>query len=760
MVSASTIFYAIYFIYMFSLFIDWDFINTSECVFWTGIVAIFGSIFIIFLELSLNIEGHDLTGLSGTCLIMLLVVLLAAFGILLYSQHYTMNKLKTSIITKLQRRQFIPLNYQYGLDSQDIGLKLRITEYDIVPRDESRSLQEIWAQLMTRDSSQAKISRIMKQVLETDLTDSLDVSYNLLWYLCLSEEPFRTGLNRKERAYIVAADTTELREILGDDYIGAQDRASLIFAILSGQTIPHVPLSSRYEEVKHYNPRIVYNLAFIHNQMIDHTNGVYTVQGPYTFLSLQPASLIETIIANVDIECRSFRENYDALVERLGIGPVNNVETMNEDERIMHLQGELSLYHNVFTRDSETSPPPPLVSMDRHQIMDTLSAYTNVELIQTYEPRGKWASRSELMGLICDDVLNGPRWSIHSVLNCNNDNTININTIERHGDSDKYDPQDPTLSYGVHKNYRCFQASELTDSFTNYDGIFLFRIPDWTPGAIDPITGEPLIREFPLDSIKQLKVVLEQEGYSYNLTELLAKVQIGLDHMKSAEMQIRHMKQTLEQFTFEQRQIADLYMAWMFTYAMWMRFWKGPGHLWPLVKVNVTRETERARAQRSSPQERDEHVFIQESVRTAIIEMYESDSHLREWIEALPTIYYDFETTEASCAAHTIKSILDQIAIGEYCMGFGSDTILKTAYYYITMLLDYPQGPALDEFIERMFPQLQDLEYIAVTNQIITIRNPGLRLQILNDRLRVLQKPIPKQPSFNPSSYQNNVHVE
>lgn len=760
MVSASTIFYAIYFIYMFSLFIDWDFINTSECVFWTGIVAIFGSIFIIFLELSLNIEGHDLTGLSGTCLIMLLVVLLAAFGILLYSQHYTMNKLKTSIITKLQRRQFIPLNYQYGLDSQDIGLKLRITEYDIVPRDESRSLQEIWAQLMTRDSSQAKISRIMKQVLETDLTDSLDVSYNLLWYLCLSEEPFRTGLNRKERAYIVAADTTELREILGDDYIGAQDRASLIFAILSGQTIPHVPLSSRYEEVKHYNPRIVYNLAFIHNQMIDHTNGVYTVQGPYTFLSLQPASLIETIIANVDIECRSFRENYDALVERLGIGPVNNVETMNEDERIMHLQGELSLYHNVFTRDSETSPPPPLVSMDRHQIMDTLSAYTNVELIQTYEPRGKWASRSELMGLICDDVLNGPRWSIHSVLNCNNDNTININTIERHGDSDKYDPQDPTLSYGVHKNYRCFQASELTDSFTNYDGIFLFRIPDWTPGAIDPITGEPLIREFPLDSIKQLKVVLEQEGYSYNLTELLAKVQIGLDHMKSAEMQIRHMKQTLEQFTFEQRQIADLYMAWMFTYAMWMRFWKGPGHLWPLVKVNVTRETERARAQRSSPQERDEHVFIQESVRTAIIEMYESDSHLREWIEALPTIYYDFETTEASCAAHTIKSILDQIAIGEYCMGFGSDTILKTAYYYITMLLDYPQGPALDEFIERMFPQLQDLEYIAVTNQITTIRNPGLRLQILNDRLRVLQKPIPKQPSFNPSSYQNNVHVE
>jgi hypothetical protein len=97
-------------------------------------------------------------------------------------------------------------------------------------------------------------------------------------------------------------------------------------------------------------------------------------------------------------------------------------------------------------------------------------------------------------------------------------------------------------------------------------------------------------------------------------------------------------------------------------------------------------------------------------------------------------------------------------------MGFGSDTILKTAYYYITAVLEYPlesQGHALfDGFMERMLPQLQDIEYTTVTNQVANIHSPSFRLQVLNNRLHALQQPIPKQPAFSPSNYQNNVHIE
>jgi hypothetical protein len=758
------IFYVLYIVYLLALFVDWEFILNSDYAIWGALLILLTLIFITCVIATLYISGYQVLGLSavnGLYLTLILVGLLVIFGIILYYQYYTTNKLKATIMTKLGRREFIPLNYQYGRDSNEIGLRLQVTDAEMMPLGEPTSLQEVWSQLMANPT---RANAIIKKILGTELHDSIDVCYDLLWYFCLSENPFRTGLNNRETSYIVESNVPELRELLGPHYVGASNRASLIFAILSGQVIPETKPGPRYEDVKAYNPRIVYNLAFIQHQIINHTQGTYSVHGPYTYLALQAASPIETIIANVDVECRSVRETYDRLVERLGIGRVAGVETMAEDDRISHLQGELSLYHNVFTRGDNFGRPPPLPGLNRDQLNTILSYYTNVELIETYEPRSPWTSRAQLMSRICDDVLGNAKWSLHSVQHCNNDDTININTGDPHSESDKHDPQDPTLSYGVHRNYKCYQASELEACFREYDGIFLFRVPDWRPGATDPNTQAPVASEFTLDCVKQLDVLLKRERIRYNVEGLIAKIQTGLDYLKSAAMQTRHLKQALSEFTFEQRQVVELYLSWMFAYSMWMRFWRGPGSLWPLVRVNVTREADRNRGQRASPPERDEHIFIQEGVRTAIIEMYERDPILKNWVESLPTIYYDFETREASCATHSIKSILDQIAIGDYCMGFGSDTILKTAYYYITAVLEYPlesQGHALfDGFMERMLPQLQDIEYTTVTNQVANIHSPSFRLQVLNNRLHALQQPIPKQPAFSPSNYQNNVHIE
>jgi hypothetical protein len=753
MVSVVAIFYIFYFLYLFSLFVDWQFILNSQDAMWVIIIILFGLIFMICLVISVNIEGYNILNIRVVSLMLILCGLILLIGIAFYYQYYTENRIYHNIRVKVSHRDFTPINYQYGRDSQEIGMRLRVGDTEGIPRNESKTLQEIWEMLMT-DRSNNKIGRLMRKILGSELNDSIDVSYNLLWYLCISEEPFRNNLTNKEISHVISANITELYEILGDRYNGASDRASLIFTILSGQIIPESTIQDdRYEQIKQYDTSIVYNLAFIQNKIIDHENGTYNIHGPYKYLSSQPPSLIEGIISNV------INENFDELIERLGIGPINNLDNMTEDEKIAYIQGDLVSYSNVFTRDPNTEPPPDLLGFNPEQIYPTLLKYTNQELIEAYEPRGRWNSRIELIRLICKDATEGPKWSIHSVLNCNNDDTMNIMTGETHGDSNKHDLDDPTLSYGIQKNYRCYQASELEASFRDYDGIFMFRVPDWTRNAIDPITRNPLIREFPIESIKQLKSLLEK----YNIPGvrgLMDKIQHGLDLLKSANMQTRNLKQRLSGFTFEQKQIIDLYLSWMFTYSMWMRFWKGPGHPWPLTKVNVRRESERNQAHRSSPQERDEYIFIQEGVRTTIIEMYEKDPQLKDWIESLPTIYYDFDTGEASCATHNIKGVLDQIALGEYCMGFGSDTILKTAYYYITHVLDHTQGHSFDEFIERMIPRLLDLEYTSITNQLNSVQTPGIRLQVLNSRLRLLSQPIPKQPPFNPSSYQNNVHID
>ena len=781
MVSVATLCYIIYIIYLFSLLIDWQFIINSEYAIWGLLLILLTLIFVVCVIITLHIEGYKYFGLSGQYFGLILFGLIAVFGLILYYQYNTTNRLRTTIITKLTRKGIVPISYQYGRDSQEIARRLNVTNNRIIPRDESITLQEIWERLMSQNNSRqprSSVNKILKEVLSVEMNETMAVGHDLLWYLCISEDPFRINLNKKEISYLMKCNNNQLEELIDlahintEEYGGSRDRASLIFTILSGQLIPITRLMRSQEELSRHNPSIIYNLAFLHNKIIDHDQGTYSIHGPYTYLLMKEPSPIEEIISNIDIECRggggtippqSFTHEYNSLVDRLGIGPIANFDTMTEDEKIRFLQGELSLYHNVFNRDPGFEQPPDLIGLNRAGVMNILSYYTNIELIETYEPRDKWNSRADLIRIICDDVLAEPKWSINSVLNCNNDDTLNVILAERHGDINKYDHDDPTLSYGVHKNYRCFQASELEGCFTDYDGVFLFRVPDWTPNSEDPITRTPLIREFPLNSIKQLKELLESAINIDNRTSLIElnnKIGFGLNLMKSATMQTRQFKQRLGEFTFEQRQTVELYLAWMFTYSMWMRFWKGPGSPWPLTKVNIRREAERAREQRSSPEERDEHIFIQEGVRSAIIERYENDLQLKEWIESLPTIYYDFESREASCANHVIKSILDQIAIGDYCMGFGSDTILKTAYYYITTLLDYDQGSRFDEFIERMLPQLQDLEYTSVTNQLDSVNTPGLRLQILNDRLRILHQPIPKQPSFNPSRYQNNVHVD
>lgn len=779
MTLTTSIFYVIYVIYVISLLIDWNYALNNEYILW-GMALLFVSLLLVTCILSiLYFAGYQVFGIDGKYFVMIFLGLLFILGLIIFYQYYITTKTRDNIINKIHHTAFAPINYQYGRDSEEISARLHVGNNHAIHNGESKPLQEIWENLMT-SNSQSQIRILMKQILIPKLDEDIDVLYNLLWYLCISEDPFRNGLNKKEISYVLSSSNEELLDLIGPEYDGETDRASLIFVILSGQVttvqrnnMTEQAQQDRYNTIKQYDTNMVYNLSFGQNNMINHTAGSYSTLGPYTYLSLQPASPIEEITMNLTNELPlspDFTQDYNYIIEKLGIGPINGIDEMSVDDKITFLQRELSSYHNVFTRQEGmerpfdfrriADPNNMMLGQTRSQMVEVLSYYTNKELIDAYEPRDIWSSRSELFRIICDDVLGAPRWSIRSTLHCNNDDTMNIITCDTHGKCDKQDIDDPTLSYGVQKNYRCFQASELEASFRDYDGIFMFRVPDWSPTAIDPITQMPLMREFPIDAIKSLHRLLKKERNNYNVLELEAKVKQGLELMKSASMQTKNLRHQFDNFTFEQKQIAELYLAWMFTYSMWMRFWMGPGNPWPLVKPNGRRRTDRNGDRRSSPEERDEHIFIQEGVRTSIIEMYENDPVLKEWIESLPTIYYDFDTKEASCATHMIKGILDQIALGSYCMGFGSDTILKTSYYYITALLNYPQGRPFDDFITQILPRLLDLEYTIVANRLSNPDISGFKREVLNARNMEIQRPVFRQQPFDPSTYQNNIHTD
>lgn len=747
------IYLIIYFIYILSLLIDTQYIlNNPSIVFGIFLFAIFAVLFLTFLLMSLKAEGIKILDVKTSYLALIIGICIGSV-ILIAVWYYYSNQLNTvTLQQKYQQNHLIPLIYTYGRDSDDIRQKLNIDYLRayvgnilggfinfnhvsaVFAPDAHKTLEEIWEAHM---SEFEKLKSLYKQIFDQDFRDTPDVLYNLFWYLCISEEPLRNRLTVKEIQSVLALNNLELLELVQSNrikYEGATDRASLIFTILSGQVVEYQTsenFTERYELIKSYDPIVVYNLAFNHHKIINHDIGTYSILPPYIYLATQTPSTVEDIILQIDhTNCNDLIEKYQLVKGDYKI-----------KDKVNFVRHELSLYNNVFTRPSGIAAPPNLENLNNDAIDHVLSQYTNVELIDAYEPRFQWVSRNDLLRIIKSDVIGRPKWSFtHNY--CTNDDTMNVMSGTDHSEVDKDDITDPTVSYGVQKNYRCYQCSELEGAFNDYDGVFMFKVPDWTANSNIP-------REFPIDSIKQLLEILYK--CSWNVRSLINKIEYGLKQLKSAKMQTLALKREYDNFTQEEKDIVDKYLAWMFLYAMWMRFWKGPGNNWPTMRF-IDR--------RASVAERDEHVFIQEGVRTAIIELYENNDNLRTWINSLPVIYYDFETKEASCASHAIKETLDKIALGDYCMGFGSDTILKTGYYYITHLLEYPEGTDFMRFMDIMLPIITDLEYHVVTRQINNVREKSVRYQVLRERLTNLQRPLGSLQPFDPSTYRNNIHVE
>jgi hypothetical protein len=138
------------------------------------------------------------------------------------------------------------------------------------------------------------------------------------------------------------------------------------------------------------------------------------------------------------------------------------------------------------------------------------------------------------------------------------------------------------------------------------------------------------------------------------------------------------------------------------------------------------------------------------------MDTYESDPILRTFIDDLRTIYYEFETTEARPASHPLKDTIDSVVNGTHCMGFGSDTILKTSYYYITHLLNQT---SFDTYMTSMFPSIFQLEHDCVQTQLINAQPNTARYDVLQTRLQALLQPMVEAPRFVPADYENNFHV-
>jgi hypothetical protein len=471
-------------------------------------------------------------------------------------------------------------------------------------------------------------------------------------------------------------------------------------------------------------------------------------------------------------------DNVDELIDRYGV--VIHKSIRYRYFKLQRALNQIADYEDVFTRDPNISPPPRITDDNREGIRDILKKYTTLEIIQAYEYDSdhNWTDRDDLISNIIAESENGPVWSWRHK-HCQNDDTINIAEFELHGDIDKDNPSDPTLSYGVQNNYRCYQVNEIIEMLNQYPTEFI--VPDVNLNiniGIDSTTGLPYNNIFPRAAMRQLSRLLmdetktppEKTRNAPNILELREILSHRLPNNSPETDLIEDLILRFDNFTTEQQFQGELFIAWIFLYGNWMRFWKGPNNPW-------TYETKDDNMDVCVPASRDEHIFIQNSILNALMETFRQDPQLYEWIRLFPIVRYNFIYHIVTVSTMNVIDKLNEYLIGDACMGFGGDDFLQTGYYLITEILRLRQPEEIDSFLMTMLPSLLDMEIQVVDTQLsqdselmkyirdnpyITNENDSEilnKFNVLNERKMALENPVQILYPFDPTLVKSNRHV-
>ena len=595
--------------------------------------------------------------------------------------------------------------------------------------------------------------------------------FNLCYYI-------NTSVYRKlpnvDSNYLSSLSVEELADLVGPFYAGPRDRASLLYAAVTGKSAygpgPEDLDQDRYLEVSNYDPIDVFHIAQdLYNLYNEITSSVNS-NNPYILLALHPKTPMEEIYISIN------NTNYQRKANEIGM-----IVPPGKDAN--YVKKNMVQYQDFINRLADTPPPPIIAGMTDEAARNIIKIYSDQELLDAYEPlieiNGTF-TRQNLLDAVVREKNGGSIWSFRHQF-CNNDDTFNVIEGEEHGKMGKDDPTNPTLSYGVPKNYRCYQSEELEESFRNYQTgtaggegeVFLFKVPDWTAGTIDPVTGNQLISEFPVDSIRQLKRLLANvpAELRQGVQGLKDKIDEGLMKVGDTARKFQQLEREFNNFPPEQQEMVKKYMAWLFMLGMWLRFWRGPGHDYPVRWVEGG-----DRGDLCDTYTRDEHQGIMMLVRARILEeMERANPELERWVLRLPLVSYNWITGEARLAGaqpetldmlernDLINFIILKTQMGEFCLAHGSDLIIQGGFYIPSAMFRFNEEE-FNRFINDYMFSVLALEKEVVDAVVQDMQNrrvtTGKKYETYLSRQNALNQPIPTQPAFTTGRVGGTGHID
>ena len=465
----------------------------------------------------------------------------------------------------------------------------------------------------------------------------------------------------------------ELKSVVPANWNYPRDRASIIFKLLTGYNPPRADATKepRYKSIIATDPKVIMRLAQYVYNYFGRSDGnmydFYSHYSPYRHVALQEPSIMEPFILQYN------KNRIDQLANAMGMRIPFNIMSIKDKE--MYYFDNLKNYQVILSRDpNRLVPVPDLENIPRREIPRLLEMYTDAELIDGYEMLDRYRtvyryiSRKDLIDRITNTrSRTNNRWQFRKH-NCINADRVNIYELDPREDTG----EDPMISYGTMKNYRCWNRDELEGLWVEHDGMINFNVPDWRQG--DPY------QSFPIASIRQLRHFINGTGDPV-FDPLVANIDAGIRLMANADVRVRGFRAHYEALIPDQQRMVREYLVWMFSTSMYMRFWLGPGNPYP----SVWREGGGG-DERCDIRQRTENVQNQFLARITLLERMPTE--LEQWVLSFPRIEYNFNEGTSAVGAETINFIVEEAQRGKFCIAEGSDHLIQTSYYLITQILN------------------------------------------------------------------------
>lgn len=590
-----------------------------------------------------------------------------------------------------------------------------------------------------------------------------DVKYNLLHFINYTQTT-KFLLNLEERAYIVTLNERQLLGLLGKNYIDfimPTDKSCTLFALISGIYVEYnyrkYNSRERYDEVASYDMWTTYVLD-------RYVLKTYHPNKQWLSMYMRVSNINKKLI-----EKTYLRVSYDNIADFVELHEMI-IDNMTLEDQLKNLMitfiDSLSDYEEVLLRDEDFEPMSPkevylrLQTEAPNSIVRMLLQSTNRQLYSTfYAPNLLYIDkRHDLINTIYIN-LTDIDWRLNHHNFCTNDENFNILTLTiRSVENLALDPDDPILSYGSYYYYKCYKLSELQGSFRIEDDEYIFTNPDYNPN--DP-NSKP---EFDIIVIGKLIKFLNDTGTGDE--EFIQFLTDGYTDKTTPKTHIDLMNKQIDKyhsFDVNTRNKIIKFMVWLFLYSMYMRFWKGPGHPYPL--ININREGKYGLC---DPEIRDENIFIQQGVYN-IMNMTWSDI-IKKWIDSMYVVTYDSVNNLFTVENRSLSKILSEVKATTYCMGTAADELMATSYYYLKLMVEYDINVIIENFIDKMLNYDKDVinlilkdisQYKSISKE--DKKDKEEKIANLRSELKRVEKSINNgvnQPLFTIKGIAYNVHTD